>query len=368
MKKPLKLATTLLAAILLFSPAIAQIEKDRVTSYINQYKDLAIAEMMRTGIPAAIKLAQGILETGGGQSRLASEGNNHFGIKCKTEWNGDRLFHDDDAKGECFRKYQSTDQSFRDHSDFLRSRQHYAFLFKLDPTDYEGWAKGLKKAGYATNPAYPQRLMKIIVENNLQQYTLLAMQQQQYRDQDLFASINNNSQKQQAKTKTEVKQSADYKTATAAYVEQRAAAALSAATSTGKYKYNEPFAINDIKVMYAKAGTSLLALANKNNITLKKLLEFNDLQDDGIMVADQLIYLSKKAKRGTKDYHVVESGETIYDIAQKEGIQLQSLLEFNKLHKGMQPAVGEKLYLKAPSPASPRLASAGSPARQVSMK
>ena len=367
MKKPLKLVTTLLAAILLLSPAIAQNEKDRVANYISNYKELAMAEMMRTGIPAAIKLAQGILETGGGQSRLANEGNNHFGIKCKTEWNGDRLYHDDDAKGECFRKYESPDQSYRDHSDFLRTRAHYAFLFKLDPTDFAGWAKGLKKAGYATNPAYPERLMKIIVENNLQQYTLLAMHKQQQREQELFASINERTVSQESNKAAAVKMTTE-KTLASANIEQRASVALSAATSTNRYKYNEQFTINEVKVMYAKAGTSLLALANKNNITLKKLLEFNDLQDDGIMIADQLIYLSKKAKRGANDVHVVEPNETLYDIAQKEGIQLQSLLEYNKLKKGMQPAVGEKIYLKSPSPSSPKLASSSLPSKQVTMK
>ncbi|WP_207495637.1 glucosaminidase domain-containing protein [Aridibaculum aurantiacum] len=366
MKKFLKLVSTLLATILLLFPAIAQNEKDRVANYINQYKDLAIAEMLRTGIPASIKLAQGILETGGGQSELANVGNNHFGIKCKTEWTGDRMFHDDDAKGECFRKYESPDQSYRDHSDFLRNRAHYAFLFKLDPTDYEGWAKGLKKAGYATNPAYPQRLMKIIVENNLQHFTLLALQKQQHREQELFAT-NNTQPARQQEVVAHTPQKNNERPATATLtVEQKATVALSAAKS--RYNYNEPFTINEVKVLYAQAGTSLLALANKHNVTLKKLLEFNDLKDDGIMVADQLVYLSKKAKRGSKEVHIVEANETLYDIAQKEGVQLQSLLEFNRLQKGMEPAVGEKIFLKAPSPSTPKLASTSFSTKQVTMK
>lgn len=365
MKKTLKLVNTLLAAILLLSPAMAQNEKNRVSNYINQYKDLAIVEMMRTGIPASIKLAQGILETGGGQSDLASIGNNHFGIKCKTEWTGDRMFHDDDAKGECFRKYPTPDESFRDHSDFLRTRPHYAFLFKLDPTDYEGWAKGLKKAGYATNPAYPQRLMKIIVENNLQQYTLLAMQKQESREQDLFATTNTQPVKQTAAAIQPSVKEIDIVSATSFSIEPKKATRSKASNG---YKYDIPFAINEIKVLFVKAGTSLLALANNHNVTLKKLLEYNELQTAGIMGEDQLVFLGKKARRGAKDIHVVEANESLYDISQKEGVQLVSILEYNGLRKEMQPAIGEKIYLKAPSPASPKLASTSFSNRQVTRK
>ena len=125
-----------------------------INEYINNYKELAIKEEIRTGVPAAITLAQGILETNAGQCDLVKASNNHFGIKCKSGWTGATVFHDDDAKGECFRSYNNAEESYRDHSDFLKTRPNYTFLFNLDPTDYEGWAKGLKKAGYATNPAY----------------------------------------------------------------------------------------------------------------------------------------------------------------------------------------------------------------------
>ena len=168
-----RLVTSLLVALSLFSAAFAQSDKQRIDAYVNLYKDLAIAEMMRTGVPASITLAQGIIETAGGQSDLASTANNHFGIKCKSGWTGESMQHNDETKNECFRKYSTVEDSYKDHSDFLKSRPNYAFLFKLDPTDYEGWAKGLRKAGYATNPAYAQSIIKMIVENNLQQYSLL---------------------------------------------------------------------------------------------------------------------------------------------------------------------------------------------------
>src|ERR1700754_4101130 len=147
----------------------------KVTEYITTYKELAIKEMLRTGVPASITLAQGILESQSGESDLAKRSNNHFGIKCKNDWTGEKVYHDDDEKGECFRSYQDPEQSYIDHSDFLKSRPHYAFLFNLDPTDYEGWAKGLKKAGYATSPVYAKNLIDLIQRYNLQDYTLIAL-------------------------------------------------------------------------------------------------------------------------------------------------------------------------------------------------
>src|SRR6266536_5606839 len=147
-----------------------------VTQYINTYKVLAIHEEIRTGVPAAITLAQGILESEAGQSELSLASNNHFGIKCKSDWTGATVYHDDDTKGECFRSYASVEDSYRDHSDFLKSRPNYAFLFNLDPTDYSSWAYGLKRANYATNPAYASLIIKIINDNNLQDYTLIALE------------------------------------------------------------------------------------------------------------------------------------------------------------------------------------------------
>jgi hypothetical protein len=148
-----------------------------VRDYIARFRDIAIAEMQRTGVPASITLAQGILETEAGRSPLVIKSNNHFGIKCKTEWRGEYVTHDDDAKGECFRKYNDPAESYKDHSDFLKNRAYYAPLFKLDVKDYEGWAYGLKKAGYATNPKYPQLLIKLIRDYDLQQYTMMALMQ-----------------------------------------------------------------------------------------------------------------------------------------------------------------------------------------------
>ena len=159
-----------------------------VEQYIEQHKDFAIREMKRMGVPAAITLAQGILETESGNSPLVKKSNNHFGIKCKLTWTAEGVSHDDDAVGECFRSYKNAESSYRDHSNFLRGSDRYAFLFKLSPKDYRGWAYGLKKAGYATNPRYPEILIKNIEANNLQQYTLMAVNDVPVFDRSKYAS------------------------------------------------------------------------------------------------------------------------------------------------------------------------------------
>lgn len=356
------ISATLLSSILLLSASFGQTEKQRIDAYVSQYKDFAIDEMLRTGIPAAVTLAQGILETAGGQSDLAALANNHFGIKCKSEWTGETMSHDDDAKNECFRKYACAADSYKDHSDFLKTRPCYAFLFKLDPTDYEGWAKGLKKAGYATNPAYAQKLIRLIVENSLQDYTLLALNSGS-KHEEIFANEN--------KTAIEPDQS---EVSASVFADEATAVkpALAMKVSEEKtrktvYPVNEVFSINDTKVIYVAAGTSLLALANNYNIALKKLLEFNELDETDILNLAQLIFLEKKSKKGTKDIHIVVANETIRDIAQEEGIQLATIMEYNGLQKGMEPASGEKVYLKYPAPSSPRLAVATSHKTAVAM-
>jgi flagellum-specific peptidoglycan hydrolase FlgJ len=173
----------ILASLLFISSAtITMAQKDSsVQLYITRYAPLAIDEQIRTGIPAAIKLAQAIHESGAGKGDLALRSNNHFGIKCKSNWTGATAFHDDDEKGECFRAYDSVAFSFRDHSDFLKGSSRYAGLFTLQPTDYKGWAEGLRKAGYATNPKYPVLLVNLIEEYDLNRFTMegLALQNPQ---------------------------------------------------------------------------------------------------------------------------------------------------------------------------------------------
>ncbi|RYF86845.1 MAG: LysM peptidoglycan-binding domain-containing protein [Chitinophagaceae bacterium] len=307
--------------------------KATIQAYIDKYKDIAIEEMQRTGVPAAITLAQGIHETGAGTSDLVTKSNNHFGIKCKTEWEGEKVYHDDDARGECFRKYDDPTISYRDHSDFLRNRPYYASLFKLDPTDYESWAYGLKKAGYATNPKYPQILIKLIRDYNLQDYTLVALGRKQ---------LDPNSP-QWVKNADE---------------SSNMALGISGAMKVeAKKNYPEGvFKINDTKVIFIQKGTSYLKIAEENNMPLARLLDFNDMRDGDVALNDQLLFLQRKRKTGETEVHTVLPGETLYDIAQAEGIRLENLLQYNYLTPNVQPEVGEKLFLTKSAPNMPKLA------------
>ncbi len=345
-------------------------QNQKVVEYIQAFRELAMKEMQRTGVPAAITLAQGILESQSGESDLAKKSNNHFGIKCKPEWTGEKVYHDDDARGECFRKYNSAEQSYIDHSNFLKTRAHYAFLFSLDPTDFESWAKGLKKAGYATSPTYAQRLIDIIQRYNLQEYTLLALEKSKEHPKEILAV--NPEEKKEAIKEVEIIATAAIDTPTSStkdvIAEVVPAVALEntvepeikkVATLYKASDYPEStFTINSIKVIFAKEGTSLLALANQFKISYKKLLEFNDMDEaktTDILGYDQLIFLGKKSKKGNKDLHIVETNETLEIIAQKEGVQLESLLAYNRIPKGRQPQIGEKIYLKTNSPVTPKL-------------
>jgi LysM repeat protein len=330
-----------LVAFAAFYTAGAQTQKEKAATYIAAYSELAINEEIRTGVPASITLAQGLIETMNGQSPLCVQGNNHFGIKCKNDWTGETMSHDDDAKGECFRKYNSAEHSFRDHSDFLLSRPHYAFLFKLDPTDYEGWARGLKKAGYATSPTYAQKLIKTIVDNDLQQFTLVALERSKdplpaQRDQPLFASASQPANGQPAEEHGGYEMPAETARTTAAGTAARSKeqprAMLVAQTIVEAPSYpTEVFTINNLKVIYAGEGTSLFALASKYSISYDKLLGFNDLKDVDIIEKGQLVFLENKEKKGHAEVHIVQAGETLYDVAQREGMHIRELATLNHL-------------------------------------
>lgn len=307
-----------------------------IREYIDRYKLIAINEMKRAGVPAAITLAQGIHETEAGQSELVTSSNNHFGIKCKDTWSGDYVLHDDDARRECFRKYDSPEDSYRDHSDFLKNSRRYASLFQLDPMDYEAWAWGLKKAGYATNPKYPQILIRLIREYNLQDYTLIALGKLNKEEEWLTKIDDDNKPSTEGVINIPQKET-------------------ESVTIVELYPSGE-FRINDTKVVFVRKGTPYLTIAQQNDISLSRLFEFNDMKTQEIVNSDQLIYLQRKRKKGANEFHIVQQGETVFVIAQKEAIRLESLMEYNLLSTGMEPAVGEKLHLHSKASSAPRLA------------
>lgn len=370
--------------------------QEKAKAYINTYKDIAIAEMQRTGVPAAITLAQGLIESGCGEGDLCKMSNNHFGIKCKTDWTGGKVYHDDDSRQECFRSYLSGEDSYKDHSDFLRTREPYAFLFKLEPADYASWAMGLKRAGYATEKDYPQKLIKVISDYNLNKYTLLALNKvtDYSNDSTIIAtteSFNNakpvaidsvafelaKSNKPQNITKLSdttsivsnntlvkdttlaelvisVKRHVDTVTvATPILIKGDSVAIIN--NNLGKEEVKDSmkanyskgvFAINHTKVIYVSKGTSLLSVANQYDIALAKLLEFNDMGEVDITTKPQLIYLERKQVKGLTDVHIVKPNESLFDISQHEGVRFEKILEYNKLKKETIVKAGDKILLR----------------------
>ncbi len=290
-----------------------------VEEYISTYKDIAIREMKRMGVPASITLAQGILETESGNSALVKKSNNHFGIKCKSSWSGSSVSHDDDAEGECFRKYNTAEESFRDHSNFLRGSSRYAFLFKLSPGDYKAWAHGLKKAGYATNPAYPNILIKNIERYNLQQYTLEGGSEVPVYDE----------------TKYE-----DDKALPATVL------TTDPTTEQPVSKTADKSLFNGLKAVFAEKGTSLLAIATQYNVALVKLLDYNDMKEDGLLQDDSWIFLEKKLAKGNRDFYFTQKDESIHEIAQLNAIQLSQLQAYNGLSENVVVKAGTKIYLR----------------------
>jgi LysM repeat protein len=293
-------------------------QKTTPQDYINKYATTAQTEMKRSGVPAAITLAQAILESESGNGELAQKSNNHFGIKCKETWQGEKVYHNDDARGECFRKYNDVLQSYSDHSDFLKVNGRYTFLFDLDINDYKGWAKGLKKAGYATNPSYAQLLITII-----EKYDLAAYNTAEYHPviDEVSATVKAN----------------------IAVVAKEPASDIIEQQDLNKIYY-----INETKAVRAVAGTSLLLIADKYNISLSKLLDFNDFKnvDKDILTDDSYVFIQRKRKQGAMDTHIIRANETIYDIAQEEGIRLISLLEYNNITASNKLVIGEILMLK----------------------
>lgn len=301
----------------------ARAQEMSVEQYIDTYKGLAISEMKRTGIPASVTLAQGILETENGNSDLVKRSNNHFGLKCKSTWTGDTVAHTDDLPDECFRKYDKAEDSYRDHSDYLRATPRYASLFTLDPEDYKGWAYGLKKAGYATNPRYPQILIGNIEKYDLQQYDSTG----NFKLSDVAGIEPSNVPRKRFKLSDVVGIEPSKNRET----KMKPAASDKEATAGPAIELKPNTRFNNIKAYFAVKGTSLLAIATTADIPLDKLLDYNDLVDDGITKENCWVYLEKKPKSGNRDIYTSLQNETLYDIAQNNGVQLKSLEDLNNL-------------------------------------
>ena len=296
--------------------------------YVEKWKMVALQKMFDHGIPASITLAQGILESGNGNSTLAREANNHFGIKCHG-WNGPGYYMDDDAKNECFRVYDTPEQSFEDHSQFLMKKR-YANLFKLKITDYKGWAKGLKKAGYATNPQYANKLIQIIEE--LELYKLDRITYKEYLAMGGKKKESNLVVSSPAK-KENVKKAREDKAEELTFVKGR------------KISVSD----NNIKYIIAEENDSYEKIAANLNLGRWQILKYNDLDKNSKIKAGEIIYIQPKRGKAAKNspaYHVIKPGESYRDISQKYGIKLKKLLKRNGIEPGTYPRPGEKVKLK----------------------
>ena len=359
--KNLHIKLTIILALLLNTFTQAQDSyREQIIQYIETYAPLAIKEMNRTGFPASIKIAQGIHESGAGRSNLVSRSNNHFGIKCKSTWDGEKVYHDDDAAGECFRAYESAAASYIDHSDYLKSQSRYSFLFEYDPDDHVSWAWGLKKAGYATSPVYAETIIKFVETyqlNELNQF--VEVDEEEVDLTEYFSMVRSNLPLITAKTSSSTNTNATaLKSGPNKAFEEAEEKIRSNNTkkSNGLYP-SGVFKINGSKVVFAEQGTSVLSLAKKYKVQASSILLFNELpKKTTLLKKDQLVYLQRKKKTGKKSFHRVKPGETLVDISQTEGVQLASLLKLNKLKAGQLPKAGQKISLKNPMSKSPQLA------------
>lgn len=315
----------ILAALLLSGNLYPADADGKITrqEYINSWKTTAVGNMKQYRIPASIILAQGILESNCGNSKLATEANNHFGIKCH-DWTGEKFYHDDDAKNECFRKYGSAAESYADHAIFLKTRQRYAFLFELDPRDYKEWAYGLKKAGYATNPQYPQLLIKIIEENQLFNYD-----DENFEDvmEAPLVAVMPPAAKIESKVKKGQKKSPP-------------------AEVTIFLEREISVSDNKIKFIRAKAGDSPQKIADDLQMGLWQVLRYNDLDKTDRLVEGQVIYLQPKRKKGKIERHTMKKGETLWEISQIYGVKLSRIYKLNDLEENSRVKEGQVLRLR----------------------
>lgn len=303
--------------------------------YISNWKDEAILQMAEHKIPASITLAQGILESGDGMSRLAKEGNNHFGIKCHNDWQGKRIYEDDDAKGECFRKYATAHESYEDHSVFLKKKR-YEPLFKLDTDDYKNWAKGLKECGYATNPKYPQLLITIIENFDLAQYDKLGMD---YIKKNKIPGRTSNEPIAKTQPQKETKKGSKVSKRNRDDKEDRMDITLS---NNRQIQLSE----NRIKYTVVKAGETQESLANDMDMNPWQIRRYNDLEGDESLKEGQIIYLQPKRNKGTEKTYTALKGDNLWSISQKKGIKLKKLCTINELEPDAQLTAGKTIKLR----------------------
>ena len=303
-----------------FSQSIPK-EKITIEEYIEIYKETVMQNMIKYHIPASITMAQGILESGFGNSELAIYANNHFGIKCHKNWEGEIYSYDDDKKNECFRKYKNSDESYKDHSLFLTSKERYKSLFELEIIDYKAWARGLKEAGYATNPKYALRLITIIEQHKLYEIDKLVVNDYPNIKESVAIAMSDN------------QQSASY---------QKTNDEIS-------IKFSKRFQgkFNGIRFTIAKEGDTYKTIAVAFDMMPWQILKYNDINKSYKINAGDKIYLQPKKNKSKEKFHIVSEGESMRYISQKYGIKLKKLYRYNDMKIGVEPVVKQKIHLNS---------------------
>ena len=322
--------------------------------YMNKYSTLAVSEMRRTGIPASITLAQGMLESNYGRSTLATKGNNHFGIKCHSDWRGEKIYYDDNRRGECFRSYPTAEESFRDHSDFLTTGSRYKDLFKLSSTDYKGWAHGLRKAGYATDPKYATLLINKIDNYGLHVYDTGQQPatpdlEQTTGQQPVTTAPKQTTGQQPA---TPVQKTADtvlippvQKTADHVQTQPEIQAPIKVISLNTGRKVREN---NGVQYVIAAEGDTYKSIAEEYQLLALEVNRYNDLPPDAPLKPGQLIYLQPKRSKAAEgnSIHVVKAGETMYILSQKYAVKLSALYKMNVMDEGTECVPGQKVRIR----------------------
>lgn len=318
----LEILVLAVAAFVAGLPVQAQTQNGAYRSYIEKYHTVAVDQMKKYGIPASITLAQGILESDAGRSMLAVEGNNHFGIKCHSDWTGATMYQDDDRSDECFRMYASAKESFEDHSLFLVGRSRYAQLFELKETDYRGWATGLKAAGYATNPQYAEKLVSLIELYGLDVYD---------------------------------------REGTGKHTGRHGAGASGSAGGASRWKWpdgvvagagavavHQPYRTNGLLYVVMDGDETLKDIAEEFNMTKLRLRCVNDLDRSFVPDGSCMIYLQRKKSRAAREYavHVVRPDESVWTISQYYGVRMRRLIKRNGLSDANPLAVGMSLRMR----------------------
>lgn len=327
--------TLFVLVALLLSAGISAQKKMTPEEYIDKFKETAMMEMVDYKIPASITLAQGIYESGSGNSDLARKANNHFGIKCHKDWKGKAMYKDDDEKNECFRWYDNASESYRDHSLFLAKGQRYASLFKLEITDYKGWAKGLKAAGYATFPKYAEMIISLVEKYDLTQYDKM-VKNGKFKP-GKTSSSNNTKPKDKPKNKPKVGKNSNY---------------LGAPTEFEKIGWTPDnrriYKNNGVKFIYAKEGETTDYLTEMFGIYHYQIPKYNDLGNRKVLHEGEMIYIEPKRRRADRKhpYHVVEQGETLSKISRSYGVKLKSIYKMNDLNHNSVIHPGDTIKLR----------------------